>query len=337
MRLLARAKPKTSRFKVELARAPGAICAGPWTSAPTRGEADALIPLPNRPSPHVRRAASARTKSPFRFRNIEAGSRTVHVGPRASQRIGGPLEAGEAPSYNLPQVVNPGSSARFRRVGVIIPARNEAARIGPVLAGIARQVDDVPVISMVVDDGSSDGTDDVARAHGARVITHVINLGKGAAMKRVGAAGLAAACAVLVVMDADGQHRPSDLPAMVGPILSGQADLVLSRRRFTGPMPATARLGNWGLTRLFTIMFGASYADTQCGLRAFTSEAYKHVDWLATGYAVETEMLVRAARAKLRTVEVDIETIYHDAYKGTTMLDGFRILGQMIRLRMSRS
>jgi glycosyltransferase involved in cell wall biosynthesis len=220
---------------------------------------------------------------------------------------------------------------------VIIPARNEAARIGPVLAGIAGQVDDVPIISMVVDDGSSDGTDEVARANGARVITHVINLGKGAAMKTGCAAGLAAGCDVLVVMDADGQHRPSDLPAMVGPILSGQADLVLSRRRFTGQMPATARLGNWGLTRLFTIMFGASYADTQCGLRAFTSEAYKHVDWLATGYAVETEMLVRAARAKLRTVEVEIETIYHDAYKGTTMLDGFRILGQMIRLRMSRS
>ena len=231
--------------------------------------------------------------------------------------------------------MDPGSATRYRRVGVVIPARNEAARIGQVLAGIAGQVEDLPVISLVVDDGSSDGTDEVARAHGARVITHAINLGKGAAMKTGCAAGLAAGCDVLVMMDADGQHRPSDLPAIVAPILSGQADLVLGRRPFTREMPATSRLGNWGLTRLFTVMFGASFGDTQSGLRAFTSDAYHKVDWLATDYAVETEMLVRAARAHLRTVEVDIETIYHDAYKGTTMLDGLRILAQMIRWRLS--
>jgi glycosyltransferase involved in cell wall biosynthesis len=219
---------------------------------------------------------------------------------------------------------------------VVIPARNEAARIGQVLAGIAGKLENVPVISLVVDDGSSDGTDEVARAHGARVITHAINLGKGAAMKTGCAAGLAAGCDVLVMMDADGQHRPSDLPAIVAPILAGQADLVLSRRPFNREMPATSRLGNWGLTRLFTLMFGASFGDTQSGLRAFTSEAYQHVDWLATDYAVETEMLVRAARAKLRTVEVDIDTIYHDAYKGTTVIDGLRILVQMIRLRLKR-
>jgi glycosyltransferase involved in cell wall biosynthesis len=220
---------------------------------------------------------------------------------------------------------------------VVIPARNEAARIGQVLAGIAGQVDGLPVICLVVNDGSSDGTDEVARAHGARVITHAINLGKGAAMKTGCAAGLAAGCDVLVMMDADGQHRPSDLPAIVAPILSGQADLVLSRRPFNRDMPATSRLGNWGLTRLFTLMFGASFGDTQSGLRAFTSEAYQHVDWLATDYAVETEMLVRAARAHLRTAEVDIDTIYHDAYKGTTVVDGLRILVQMIRLRLRRS
>jgi glycosyltransferase involved in cell wall biosynthesis len=231
--------------------------------------------------------------------------------------------------------VDSDSTARYRRVGVVIPARNEAARIGQVLAEIASQVEDIPVISLVVDDGSSDGTDEVSRGHGARVVTHAINLGKGAAMKTGCAAALAAGCDVLVLMDADGQHRPTDLPAIVAPILAGKADLVLGRRRFTSEMPVTARLGNWGLTRLFSLMFGASFGDTQCGLRAFTSEAYAQVDWLAIDYAVETEMLVRAARAHLRTVEVDIETIYHDAYKGTTMLDGLRILAQMIRWRMS--
>jgi glycosyltransferase involved in cell wall biosynthesis len=220
---------------------------------------------------------------------------------------------------------------------VVIPARNEAVRIGNVLAGLPDQVADIPVQPLVVDDGSSDLTDKVARTHGARVITHLINLGKGAAMKTGCAAALAAGCDVIVLMDADGQHSPDDLPKIMGPILDGKADLVLGVRRFTRDMPATMRLGNWGLTRLFALLFRASFTDTQCGLRAFTKSAYRQVDWLATDYAVETEMLVRAARAGLRTVEVEIETIYHDAYKGTTPLDGLRILVLMIRWRMSRS
>ena len=218
---------------------------------------------------------------------------------------------------------------------MIIPARNEAERIGQVLEGIVGSVENVPVLTIVVDDGSSDRTAEIAQEHGAQVVTHAINLGKGAAMKTGCLAALAASCDVLVLMDADGQHRPSDLPAIVGPVLSGQADLVLGKRRFTTAMPATARLGNWGLTRLFTVLFGASFGDTQCGLRAFTDDAYHKVHWLATDYAVETEMLVRAARARLKTSEVEIETIYHDVYKGTTPVDGLRILAQMIRWRLS--
>lgn len=216
----------------------------------------------------------------------------------------------------------------------MIPARNEARHIGQVLAGLEPEVQGLPVVAMVVDDGSSDHTADHARAQGARVVSHAINLGKGAALKTGCEAIIAAGCDVLVFMDADGQHRPRDLPRMVSPLLAGQADLVLARRRFTRDMPATMRLGNWGLSRLFRLLFGVTFKDTQCGLRAFTAAAYPKLDWIATDYAVETEMLVKAARARLRTVEVDIETIYHDAYKGTTVIDGMRILGNMIRWRI---
>ena len=226
-------------------------------------------------------------------------------------------------------------TVRNDRIGIVMPAYNEAGRIGGVLTGLGSRVGGSPVQVVVVDDGSTDRTSDIAREHHALVITHPINLGKGAAMKTGCMAALRLGCDVLVLMDADGQHSPADLPALVAPIFRGEADLVLGRRRFAGQMPATARLGNWGLTRLFAMMFGASFADTQCGLRAFTTAAYRKLDWLATDYAVETEMLVRAAKARLRTVEVAIDTIYHDTYKGTTMLDGVRILGQMIRLKLS--
>jgi glycosyltransferase involved in cell wall biosynthesis len=187
---------------------------------------------------------------------------------------------------------------------------------------------------VVIDDGSSDRTAELARTQGALVISHAINLGKGAALKTGCEAMIAAGCDVLVLMDADGQHRPRDLPLMVSPILAGQADIVLARRHFTRKMPATMRLGNWGLSRLFTLLFGVTFNDTQCGLRALAAAAYPKLDWIATDYGVETEMLVRAARSRLRTIEVEIETIYHDAYKGTTVTDGLRILANMIRWRM---
>lgn len=219
--------------------------------------------------------------------------------------------------------------------GVVIPARNEAQHIGGVVAGVRSSLAGITVMPIVVDDGSTDATGEVARAHGARVLTHVINLGKGAALKTGCIAALAAGCDPIVLIDADGQHQPSDLAALVTPILAGDADLVLGRRRFTHHMPGTMRLGNWGLSRLFAVMFGASFSDTQCGLRAFTASAYDMLAWDATDYAVETEMLVRAARGHLRTVEVEIQTIYLDAYKGTTAVDGLRIFANMLRWLVS--
>lgn len=230
-------------------------------------------------------------------------------------------------------MLNPDSAARHHSVGVAIPARNEARHIGAVLAGLGTAVEGLPLVALVVDDGSTDGTAEIARRQGARVVRHAINLGKGAAMKTGCEALIASGCDVLVVMDADGQHQPRDLPAMVRPILSGEARLVLARRRFGGRMPLTMGIGNRGLSTLFSIMFGASFSDTQCGFRAFTAETYRQLEWIANDYAVETEMLVRAARAHVPTREIDIETIYHDAYKGTTVADGVRIFANMIRWR----
>src|SRR5258708_11914469 len=79
-------------------------------------------------------------------------------------------------SYNSSTLPNPDSIASYHSVGVVIPARNEASRIGEVLAGLDPEVDGLPVVAMVVDDGSSDRTAELARAHGAPVIIHSINL-----------------------------------------------------------------------------------------------------------------------------------------------------------------
>lgn len=105
---------------------------------------------------------------------------------------------------------------------MVIPAYNEAARIGPVVRAALQYADEV----LVVDDGSSDGTARLAEAAGARVIRQA-NAGYIAAVRR----GLREARGqVVVTMDADGEHRPEDIPRLAAPVLSGQADLVLGAR-----------------------------------------------------------------------------------------------------------
>lgn len=226
------------------------------------------------------------------------------------------------------------SSNPTRRIAIVIPARNEESRIGQVLGGLERSIDAYSVVPLVVDDGSADRTAAVAQSHGAHVIRHAVNLGKGAALKTGCEAAIGSGCDLITLMDADGQHLPQDVRPMVAPILAGEADLVLARRRLSREMPATMRFGNWGLSQLFALLFGVAFTDTQCGFRAFTAAAYRKLEWASNDYAVETEMLVKAARARLRTREVEIHTIYHDAYKGTTVSDGVRILGQMLRWRI---
>lgn len=223
------------------------------------------------------------------------------------------------------------------KLAIVIPARDESARLGTVLGGLPDRLpgfDSIRVV--VVDDGSSDGTAAVARTAGAAVVRHRVNLGKGAALRTGAEAALRAGCDVLLFMDADGQHQASDIPKLLVPLQAGRADLVLGCRAFTGQMPAAMRIGNRGLSGLFQVLYGRSFRDTQSGMRAMTAAAFRKLRWKASGYAVETEMLVRAARAGLRTAEVEIATVYHDSYKGTTPADGVRILADMVRWRARR-
>lgn len=221
------------------------------------------------------------------------------------------------------------------RIAVVLPARNEAPRIGSVLAALRLAQPGAETI--VVDDGSSDETRRVARDHGAsRVVSHRVSLGKGAALRTGCEAALADGCDLIVLMDADGQHRPEDVGRLVAALTAGQADLAIGYRSFSREMPAAMRLGNWGLSSLFWLIFGRDFRDTQCGLRGFRAESWEKLRWEAIDYSVESEMLVRAVSSRLRIVEVPISTLYDDRYKGTTPADGVRILAEMVRWRLSR-
>src|SRR5947209_3254784 len=124
------------------------------------------------------------------------------------------------------------------RIAVILPAYNEADRIGSVLASLPRAINGHEVIRIVVNDGSQDATSARAReVPGVVVIRHRTNLGKGAAAKTGCEAAIRLKADILVLMDADGQHRSEDIARMVGPLMGGEKDLVIGTRSWTGSMP----------------------------------------------------------------------------------------------------
>ncbi len=124
-----------------------------------------------------------------------------------------------------------GLAERFRgRVAVLIPAYNEAENIGHVLDRIPEEVCGVPTAVLVVDDGSRDGTGDIASAHGASVARQLINRGGGAALRTGYRLMVEAGAEVVVTLDADGQHLPAEMERLVEPVLSGEVDVAHGSR-----------------------------------------------------------------------------------------------------------
>ena len=153
-------------------------------------------------------------------------------------------------------------------VFIVVPAFNEASRLGAVLEDLARTRHSI----VVVDDGSRDGTADVARSRGCYVLRHTFNRGQGAALQTGITFALREGAAVIVTFDADGQHQTSDLPALIEPILSGRCEFALGNRFLNGQsnVPAIRKvILQWG--RVFTLLTsGVRVGDCHNGYRAFS-------------------------------------------------------------------
>lgn len=210
---------------------------------------------------------------------------------------------------------------------IVMPAYNEDKRIQAVLAEI-----NMPVI--VVDDGSKDNTGELLKGSHALVLKHKVNLGKGAALKTGCEAAFALGYDVVVMMDADGQHKVSDLPKLLSVLVSGKYDIVFGSRNLKANMPLVRLLGNRLASGLISGLFKIYVSDLICGYRAFTKKAYRKIYWQSRGYGVETEMVIRTGRSGLRYCEVPVETVYYDKFKGVTMLDAIGILGNVLKWRI---
>ncbi|MEX1297317.1 MAG: glycosyltransferase family 2 protein [Candidatus Limnocylindrales bacterium] len=195
-----------------------------------------------------------------------------------------------------------------RDVVAVIPAYQAARTLEVVVHATVKHL---PVI--VVDDGSSDDTSEVARAAGADVLRQEPNQGKGAALRRGFAHALDAGVTAVLTLDADGQHDPACAPDFLAAWRERGATLIIGRRDFAR-MPLSRRLANTLGTRVFSWAVGRHIEDNQSGYRLIATPLLPHLLHSAEdGFEFEVEMITDAIRAGLALDWVPIPTIYEDA------------------------
>ena len=193
------------------------------------------------------------------------------------------------------------------RVHALIPAFNEAATIASVVTRLRPFVSAV----WVVDDGSQDGTADLARAAGAEVVTNTGGRGKGSAIRAGLSAVLGQGCTHVLLIDGDLQHLPEEAPLLIAEAERTAADVVIGERRFERErMPASRYHANRIGSRALSWFMGVEVRDTQCGYRLFTSGALRDLPLRARGYDIETEMLVKLRRRGGRIASAPVTALY---------------------------
>ncbi|HIH38457.1 glycosyltransferase family 2 protein [Candidatus Woesearchaeota archaeon] len=216
-----------------------------------------------------------------------------------------------------------------KKIIAVIPAYNEAQRIEPVIQETKRYVDEV----IVVDDGSQDDTAQIAAKAGAHVLQHLINLGKGAGLKTGCECAVLHHADIIIMLDADGQHEPVDIKRFIEKVKEGY-DIVFGVRELQKGSPFILRLGNEIISTMIFLLFHIHIKDSQCGFRAFTAKAYESIKWRSTDYALESEMIVNAKQHKLSCTQLKIKNIYNDRFKGTGVIDGMKIVANLLWWRI---
>lgn len=210
-------------------------------------------------------------------------------------------------------------------IKIVIPVYNEDKKVARVASKAARIHGKENII--LVDDGSKVPVS----LKDYLVIRHLVNLGKGAAMKTGADYAFMTGASHVIFMDGDGQHDPDDSLSFI-PLAKNGVDVVIGVRRFLNTSPKLRMMGNKFAAFYISILFGAKISDLLSGYRLLSKKAYELVKWSSCRYGVETEMAAKIGvfRNNLSYREVEIKTIYHDAYKGVTIIDALNILFETI-------
>jgi glycosyltransferase involved in cell wall biosynthesis len=191
----------------------------------------------------------------------------------------------------------------------LIAAYNEERHVAEVVRGARRHAAHV----FVVDDGSTDATAAIAARTGATVIAHARNLGKGSALRTGLSRVLAEPFSHVLFLDADLQHDPEEIPKLVERVEHGLGDFVLAERDFSkDAMPAPRFYSNVIGSHILSRFIGAEITDSQSGFRLIRADLLRRVPLTATGYEIETEMLIKLVRAGARVERVSVRRLNYD-------------------------
>ncbi|ORA14089.1 glycosyltransferase family 2 protein [Mycobacterium asiaticum] len=215
-----------------------------------------------------------------------------------------------------------------RDVWIVVPNFNEGPVIGEVISELRSVFDNV----VCVDDGSSDGSGEIARLAGAHLVRHPINLGQGAAIQTgIEYARNQPGAKVFATFDADGQHRVKDLSAMVDRLLVGDVDIVIGTR-FGRPVgsrpPFLKRVVLQTAARLSRRGRRLGLTDTNNGLRVFNKTVADGLNITMSGMSHATEIVMMIAENHWRVAEEPVEVLYteYSKSKGQPLLNGVNII-----------
>lgn len=190
---------------------------------------------------------------------------------------------------------------------VIIPTYNEARAIGGLVKEIRQQGLDV----LVIDDGSSDNTSQLAQDNGAAVLRNQFNQGKGASLAAGFKHALERNYEAVVTMDGDGQHLPEDIPYFIRLAKYSQSAIFIGNRmRRTRGIPLVRLMTNRFMSWLLSRIAKQKIPDTQCGFRLIKQEVLKQVSLATSKYETESELLLKGSRLGFKIESVPIKTIY---------------------------
>lgn len=223
--------------------------------------------------------------------------------------------------------------SRRLRIIAAMPAFNEAKYLGTMVLKSRQYVDEV----IVVDDGSTDNTSEIARLAGATVVRHEKNRGYGAAIQSIMAEAKKRAPDVLVILDSDSQHNPAEIPNLVKSIQDGFDMVIGSRKQQRNHIPLYRRIGQDIILRSTNILSNKKLSDSESGFRAFSRKAIDSLELRENGMAVSAETVAEASRRGLNVTEVPISITYtKDGSTLNPLAHGLEVLTRVITMISQR-
>ncbi len=194
---------------------------------------------------------------------------------------------------------------------LLIPAFNAAKSLRELVERASRFTSRDNIL--IVDDGSTDNTFEVAKSCETRLLKHEANQGKGIALRNGFDYALENGYAAVLTMDSDLQHAPEDLPGFFSTAETGRFDIIVGTRLRCKPMPWLRAVSNFVTSAIISLFAYARISDTQSGYRWISTDILRRLSLIGKGYDMESEMLLKAGRMGARIGQVRIQTIYESS------------------------